>query len=90
MLAHRISDIIQDESKDKQERMLVNKEAYDKLAKRLFWNLNFGMVYGMMTKIISSLGSSLLTISIDKVCNKMNTPSSFIIKQGINLWYNKN
>ena len=66
LLAHKISDSIQEESQHKQEKLLQNKDAFQKIAKKMFWNMNFSLVYGLMTKIISSLGSNLLLSSINK------------------------
>ena len=36
------------------------------------------------------MGSDKLTEIIEKVCDKENTPASFLIKHGILMWYNKN
>jgi len=36
------------------------------------------------------LGSDKLTDVIEKVCDKENTPASFLVKHGILMWYNKN
>jgi hypothetical protein len=47
-------------------------------------------VYGTINKIIHSLGSNKLTEVIEKVCNKENTPASFLIRHGMLMWYNKN
>ena len=48
------------------------------------------MVYGFICKIIHSLGSNKLVKIIEKVCDKENTPASFLVKHGILMWYNKN
>jgi hypothetical protein len=66
------------------------KDQLEKISKSIFWNANFSIIYGFMDKIIHSLGSDKLTIIIEKVCDKENTPASFIVKHGTLMWYNKN
>ncbi len=65
-------------------------EEINKLSKRLFWNMNFFIIYVLINKIVHSLGSDKLTEVIEKVCDKENTPASFLVKHGILMWYNKN
>ena len=62
----------------------------EKLSRIIFWNMNFFLVYSVISKIIHSLGSDKLTSIIEKICNEKNTPASFIVKHGISMWYNKN
>lgn len=59
-------------------------------AKVIFWNINFFVVNGIITKIVHSLGSDKLTIIMDSVCDELNTPASFMVKHGILMWYKKN
>lgn len=66
------------------------KEELEKVSRTIFWNLNFLAMYGILNKIITSLGSTKLIQIIEEVCDKMNTPASFIVKHGILMWYNKN
>lgn len=61
-----------------------------KMARSLFWNLNFSVVYGVLQKSIRSLGSVKLTDIFTKVCDNENTPAAFLIKHGILMWYGKN
>ena len=52
--------------------------------------MNFFFIYGLINKIVHSLGSDKLTEVIEKVCDKENSPASFLVKHGILMWYNKN
>jgi hypothetical protein len=76
-------------SKDQKERE-IPKEELEKISRTIFWNLNFLTIYGFIAKIISSLGSSKLTQIIEAVCDKKDTPASYLVKHGILMWYNKN
>jgi hypothetical protein len=68
----------------------TSEEELKKISRVIFWNLNFFVVYGIMHKIVHSLGSNKLTEIVRKVCDEANTPASFIVKHGILMWYNKN
>lgn len=68
----------------------LNKDELEKISKTIFWNLNFHVIYGFVNKIVHSLGSNKLTELIQKVCDKENTPASFLVKHGVLMWYNKN
>lgn len=67
-----------------------SKEKLEKISRNIFWNTNFAVIYTMINKTIHSLGSSNLTQVVEQVCDKANTPASFLIKHGILMWYNKN
>lgn len=67
-----------------------NQEALEKLSRVIFWNTNFLIVYSFITRIIHSLGSDKLLNVVNEVCDKVNTPASFLVKHGILMWYNKN
>lgn len=67
-----------------------SKEMLEKLSKSIFWNFNFFIIYGLINKVVSSLGSHKLTTIIETICDKENTPASFLVKHGILMWYNKN
>jgi len=85
------------------ERLLLFLEKYDaekikkieaeklkEIARIIFWNLNFFLLLGLIYKTIQSLGSDKLSNIIKAVDEKVHTPASFLIKQGIFMWYNKN
>ena len=73
---------------EERERVL-NREETEKYARTIFWNLNFFFVYGVIGKIVHSLGSDKLGEVVSAVCDEMNTPAAFAIKQGISMWYTK-
>lgn len=79
---------INDERKENDEKEL-NKAKIEQFAREIFWNLNFGVVHGFITKAIHSLGSNNLLQIAENVSNKEKTPSTFIVNQGINMWYAK-
>jgi len=62
----------------------------EKIANIIFWNLNFFVIYAFIDKIIRSLGSDKITSIVEKVCDNVNTPASFLVKHGIFMWHNKN
>jgi hypothetical protein len=93
-ISKRLEKIIKEEEKKrkkegKKERK-PSEEELKKISGIIFWNLNFFVVYALINKIIHSLGSDKLIEIVEKVCNEMNTPASFMIKHGILMWYNKN
>lgn len=94
LIADRLRIIIENKSDERrnkgQKQRETSKEQLEKISKTIFWNLNFLTVYGLIYKIITSLGSSKLTQIVEAVCDKINTPASFLIKHGIFMWYNKN
>jgi len=93
-ITDRLNVIIEDkERKDKEEKQKPKPPAREKLeslSKMIFWNENFFFVYNVINKIIHSLGSNQLIEIVENVCNKENTPASFLLKHGILMWYNKN
>lgn len=74
--------------KNKPIKTLSNDDL-KKLSKIIYWNLNFNIVYSILNKIIHSLGSNKLIEIVDNVCDKENSPASFLIKHGIYMWYCK-
>jgi len=68
----------------------LSKERLEKISKSIFWNLNFFTIYGLINKIVTSLGSDKLTPIVEAVCDDINTPASYLVKHGIFMWYNKN
>lgn len=74
---------------EEKERKL-SKDKMESIARSIFWNLNFGVIHGFITKIIQSLGSVNLLKVANSVCARENTPSSYIVNQGILMWHAKN
>ncbi|EKD26248.1 MAG: hypothetical protein ACD_79C01299G0003 [uncultured bacterium] len=83
-ITSRLNLIIEDKPKR------PNLEQLRKISRDIFWNTNFLVVYGIINKIIDSLGSDKLKDIAQKVCDKNNTPAAFLIKHGILMWYSKN
>ena len=94
LISERLHKIIEDneiEDKEKKQKPKpLSQEKLDKLSKIIFWNMNFFIVYGLIDKIVKSLGSNKLIAVVEKVCDNENTPASFLLKHGILMWYNKN
>ena len=60
------------------------------ISRTIFWNMNFFIVYGIINKIIHSLGSDKLIAISETVCDREGTPAAFLVKHGILMWYKKN
>ena len=75
---------------EKDKGRTLSHSRLEKISKIIFWNMNFFIVYGVIDKIIHSLGSDKLTKIIETVCNRENTPAAFLVKHGILMWYKKN
>lgn len=93
-ISNRLNKIVEDKAEERKKEgrkeRKPSKEELEKTSKIIFWNMNFFVVYGLIDKIIHSLGSNKLTAIIKKVCDNENTPASFLVKHGILMWYNKN
>jgi len=83
-ISDRIDKIIEEKERK------PSKEKLKQMSTTIFWNMNFFTVYGFFDKMIHSLGSNKLTEIIEKVCDKEDTPASFLLKHGIFMWYDKN
>lgn len=68
----------------------IAPEQLPKIAKTMFWNMNFMVILGILEKISFSLGSNRLTGIIKKVCDEIDSPATFIVKHHILMWYCKN
>ena len=86
-LTERIRQAVQEKANEDQE---LSIEEIEKLVRSIYWNVNFGVLHGFITKAIHSLGSSNLLNISQAVSQSLNTPSAFIIYHGIRLWYGKN
>lgn len=82
----QIAKMIEKKGKEREP----SKEEVEKISQNVFWNMNFGVIFGLISKIIHSLGSNNLLDIVDNVCNEINTPATQIVKQGIYMWYGKN
>lgn len=88
ILKERIDKIVEEKENDNKPK-LTSREI-EKLVREIYWNLNFGILHGIITKTIHSLGSSNLINIADDVSNEIQTPATFIVNQGIKMWYGKN
>ena len=68
----------------------LSKDERNKKAKIIYWNLNFFVILGIISKVVHSLGSDKLTEIVNNVCDEVNTPASLLVKYGILMEYNKN
>ncbi len=68
----------------------ITQDELNKYSRKIFWNLNFTILYGSINKIVRSLGSNnLIKNIISEVCDEINTPASFLVKHGVLMWYSK-
>lgn len=77
-------------SRISERKQIVATEKLKELGEKIFWNLNFGIVYSFIDKIISSIGSNNLLKITKETCDKINSPASFLVKHGIIMRYGKN
>ena len=84
LLISRLNIVLKDKER------IPNNEKLVSIAKTIFWNMNFAIIYSLTDKIIHSLGSDKLTTVIENVCSEQDTPATFLVKHGILMWYNKN
>jgi len=86
LLKERINQIIEEKEDDKD----LSLEKIEKLVKEIYWNINFGVLHGFITKAIHALGSINLLKIADNVSQKELTPAAFVVNHGIKMWYDKN
>ncbi|MBW1972305.1 MAG: toll/interleukin-1 receptor domain-containing protein [Deltaproteobacteria bacterium] len=93
-ISNRLNKIVEDKAEERKKEgrkeKKRSKEELEEISKTIFWNMNFFVIYGLIDKIIHSVGSNKLTAIIKKGCDNENTPASFLVKHGILMWYNKN
>jgi hypothetical protein len=82
-----ISNQLQDLKDEKNHN--ISNEKLEREAKKIFWNLNFGAILGIIMKTIKSIGSDKLQKIIENVCDKQNTSVHLLIKHGVFMWYGK-
>ena len=73
---------------DKDEK--PRRDELQRLSQRIFWNLNFLVLYGFIDKAIHSLGSDKLLKIVESVCERNASPAAFLIMHGIFMWFSKN
>lgn len=90
IIANRLRINIDSKSEKNQIKLIGDEDRLKKMAKNIFWNINFSFIYTMNSKIIHSLGSSKLSNNAKTICDKLNTPASLLVKHGIYMRYDKN
>ncbi len=85
-LTERINHIVKEKAEENKE-LTIDK--IEKIAREIYWNINFGVLHGFITKAIHSLGSNNLLNISQIISDKLNSPSAFIVNQGIRMWYGK-
>ncbi|MGA8777390.1 MAG: TIR domain-containing protein [Methanoregula sp.] len=85
-ISKRLSHL--DEGKNPNEKLTEEKKK--KYAYNIFWNANFFVIYGILYKIVHSLGSDKLIEISNQICENIDNPSSILVKHGILMGYEKN
>jgi hypothetical protein len=75
---------------NEEKKVPIPAEKLEKEAKKLFWNLSFSVIFGIISKTIRSIGSDKFQSIIEEICNKQYSSAHFLIKHGIFMWYGKN
>lgn len=88
LIMNRLNFITSEIMKEKNKRPSL--ENLEKLARMIYWNMNFEIVFSIILRIIYSLGSDKLLNIVTKVCDNESTPVAFLVKHGILMWYGKN
>ena len=86
-----ISEILKkiNEDRFKENKRKLSAIELENEARIIFWNINFILVFSIIIKIVHSLGSDKLIKIVNKVCDEVNTPASFMVKHGILMWHLK-
>jgi adenylate kinase family enzyme len=82
----KISDLQRERTEEGRTEKRLTEEEIEAISKKLFWNLNFKIIYIILHKTIQSLGSKKLMKIIEKVCEEEKTPASFLIRHGVLMW----
>ena len=90
----RLKIIIEKQKEEAKQKDKKFREPDDdelkKLATSIFWNTNFFIIYAILGKIITALGSDKLLPIVNEVCDSKNDPAFKLIKHGICMQYDKN
>lgn len=66
-----------------------DREKIVALAKEVFWNNNFSVIYAFTQKIIHSLGSKELIPISSAIASEVQSPSARLVEHGCIMWYGK-
>ncbi|MDP2175073.1 MAG: TIR domain-containing protein [Bacteroidota bacterium] len=86
-LIDRLKLVIKENEELENKEMRIEK--IEKIARDIYWNMNFGVLHGFISKAIHSLGSSNLLNISQSISDKVKSPSAFIVNHGIKMWYSK-
>lgn len=68
----------------------IDEKALPQKANALFWGMNFIFLFSILKKTAFSLGSDATAKAAMVVCDRRNTPASFLLKHTILMWFKKN
>lgn len=78
------------EERIKEAHPEVNEDELPIRANMLFWAMNFCFIFSVIKKTAFSLGSASVVRVAKSVCERRNTPASFLLKHTILMWFKKN
>lgn len=78
------------EERIKEAHPEVNEDELPTRANMLFWAMNFSFIFSVIKKTAFSLGSASVVRVAKSVCERRNTPASFLLKHTILMWFKKN
>lgn len=68
----------------------IDEKTLPQRANTLFWGMNFIFLFSILKKTAFSLGSDATARAAKVVCERRNTPASFLLKHTILMWFKKN
>ena len=68
----------------------IDEKTLPQRANTLFWGMNFLFLFSILKKTAFSLGSDATARAAKVVCERRNTPASFLLKHTILMWFKKN
>ncbi len=66
------------------------KEEKRAIAEEAFWKMNFEIIFGVVSRVVFSLGSDKLSQIAEEVHKETDEPISFLVKHGIQMAHKKN
>ena len=85
LISKKLNEIIKEKNNED-----MSRDEMRHLAENIFWNLSFILVFGLIEKAVHTVGSDKLIEIIELANKRINTPSYFLVKHGIYMWYLKN
>ncbi len=83
-------DFIKDRILELEPELKDKPEALADKSQKVFWNINFGFIWGMVKRISGTLGSRKNMEISDAICSTDMTPVKFLIKEEIAMLHSKN